>query len=195
MGSDKILTEIEATSGNASSMDPMKAIGNNHVAAAYEAHLEEVQQGKDEVITDIIGENEDPKSLQEQLEAGLDALADSVRHNSRAAGGWRAQLYNFDGSVDMDMPVKDWNEDEKIYILAEKLRFSQELLQKEKEGKAEVLKRMKDERAGIEKEMDAVRDEMDKLQKETAAWASSTTSTCTSVSSRAYWTAAWPSTI
>ena len=108
-------------------------------------------------------------SVKEQLAEGIESLAEHLRVNSKKSGGWRMELYRMDGSVDMDMPIKDWPTEDKVLILAEKLRHSQTLLQQQKCEHDKDLEKMRSQRATVEKEMDSVRGEMDRLQKEYGA--------------------------
>jgi chromosome segregation ATPase len=171
MGEDKIMAALGVPPGGSSTIDPMQAVGDNHLAAAYEVHLTGVKNNSNAEISDILEEAEGPggDSLRAQLVSGMDALAASLRFKARQQGGWRMELFRLDGSVDLDMPIDDWTRDDKIFILDQKLQYARELLAKQGEQQKVLVDRLKNERAALEKEMDGLRDYMQLLQEEYGA--------------------------
>jgi len=161
LGNDKIRRALKINEEH-SYLDPSKAIGDNHLAAAYDIHAKESATG---------GTKEFPidDDLKDDVKENAEAVAENLRCDSFRSGGWRMQLHNLDGSIDLDMPVHDWSKDDKISILDAQLQAAKNKIKAENLLALNRLDAIKKEKAESDRKYDEIQDEILALQKEYGA--------------------------
>lgn len=126
------------------------AFAEAHVAAFYEEMTDE----------DVAPE------VKEDFYDAVNDLAHSLREKSAADGGWKALLFNHEGTIDMDFELGRHSDAEKVCILAEQVRFltmQQDSLRSALQAEIDEAKAA---RAMVDRECDALKFDMAMLKLE-----------------------------
>ena len=161
LGNDYIRKAMKLDS-TAPFFDPSKAIGDNHLAAAYSLHAKTALKGGTE-------EFHIDDEIKDDVHENAEAVAENLQCESFRSGGWRMQLYRLDGSVDLDMAVTDWPVDDKILILNAQLQAAKQKITEERTLGADRLDKLKAEKAKSDSRVDDIQDQILDLQKEYGA--------------------------